>query len=414
LVFAATIIVNAFNYVFHLVISRRLGVVDYGTLYALFAGMAFFGAPANILTMIVVRYAAEFRVLGDGAHLRALSTWAFKRTAVLAAVVVFLGMVFARPIAQSLRIDDARSVVLASAILAASVVLPSVMGILQGAEDFNRFAVSTVLEGFLKAALGIGLVCMGFGVNGALTGFALSSVIAFVYTLFVVRKRFARSSEPLHLNARRLAKTSAGIVAATAALNVLGFSDVLLVKHFFSPRDAGLYSVVSLAGKVLYFLVGFIPAVVLPKVTARVSRGESAAVVLIQAGLCIVGICGSALCFVFLAPGLVVRVMSGDAFSAAAPLVFPYACAMTLLALSGAAVAYKVGVHRFDFVPFLWIVALGEVAALAFLHGSLAQVVRVLLVGHACAAAGVGATFVRRGAQESGELQHPKSSSLVA
>jgi O-antigen/teichoic acid export membrane protein len=405
LVFMSTIVVNAFNYVFHVVISRKLGVVDYGVLYSLFAVMSFLGAPINILMMLIVRYAAEFRALGDGSRLQALSSWALRRTGILGAVVILLGGVFASPIAVMLRIEDSRSVFLASVVLAISIVLPSVIGILQGAEDFRRLAVSTILEGSLKAIVGIFFVFMGFGVNGAMLGFALSGIIGFTYTWFVIRRRFAPSPEPLHLNVRRLMKTSAGITAASTAMTALGFSDVLLVKHYFSPRDAGLYSVVSLVGKVLFFLVGFIPTIVLPKVTARVASGQSPVPIIAQAGICIAGICGLGLLLLFAAPGLVIRVMSGDAFLAATPLVFPYACAMTFLAVSGAVTAYKMGLHRFDFVPALFAVALGEVVAIFFLHRSLSQVVWVLVVGHALA---MSATLYR--IADASISMHPKVS----
>jgi O-antigen/teichoic acid export membrane protein len=394
LVFMSTIVVNAFNYVFHVVISRKLGVVDYGVLYSLFAVMAFLGAPTSILMMIVARYAAEFHALGDGAHLRALSSWALRRTGVLGVLVILLGGLFASPIATMLRIQDDRSVFLASVVFALSIVLPSVFGILQGVEDFKRLAISSILEGSLKAVLGIFFVFMGFGVNGALLGFALSGVVGLIYTWIVIRRRFAPSAEPLHLNVRRLMKTSAGITAAATAMTALGFSDVLLVKHYFLPREAGLYSATSLVGKVLFFLVGFIPTIVLPKVTARVSAGKSPVPIIVQAGICIAGICGSGLFMLFLVPGLAIRVMSGDAFLAAAPLVFPYACAMTFLAVSGAVVAYKMGLHCFDFVPALFAVVLGEIVAISFLHRSLSQVVWVLVVGHALA---MSATLYRIG-----------------
>jgi hypothetical protein len=45
------------------------------------------------------------------------------------------------------------------------------------------------------------------------------------------------------------------------------------------------------------------------------------------------------------------------------------------------------GLHRFDFVPVLFAIALGEVVAIVFLHRSLSQVVWVLVMGHALAMA---------------------------
>ena len=40
LVFASSMLVNIFNFVFHFTISRRLGVAEYGDLYALFSTLS--------------------------------------------------------------------------------------------------------------------------------------------------------------------------------------------------------------------------------------------------------------------------------------------------------------------------------------------------------------------------------------
>ena len=72
LVFASTIVVNGLNYVYHFVMSRRLGVVDYGALASILAGLVIASVPATILTMVVVKYAAEFKAVGDRKRLRAL------------------------------------------------------------------------------------------------------------------------------------------------------------------------------------------------------------------------------------------------------------------------------------------------------------------------------------------------------
>jgi len=385
-VFASNIVVNVFNYAFHFLISRRLGVTDYGTLYSLFAVLSLLGVPTSVLTMVVVRYAAEFRAVADAAHLRALSRWVFLRTAVLGVGIVALGALFAVPIAGYLRIDDPRLVFLTSVILAFSVILPSVRGILQGTEDFGRYSASNIIEGALKASLGVGLASIGLRVSGALFGCMLAIVIALVYTLIAVRRHFGSAApQPLHLDVGRLVRTSTGVTAAAVTLAGLGFLDVLLVKHYFPQREAGLYSAVSLVGKVLLFVVGFVPTIVLPKVTARAARGQSPVPVIVQASLCIGVICGGGLLVLAIAPGLVVRLMVGTAYLAAAPLVFPYGCAMTLLGATSAVVAYRVGLHRFDFVTPLFAVVVVEVVAISFLHTSLTQIISILLVSNALA-----------------------------
>lgn len=387
LLFSSNFVVSLFNYAFHLLISRMLGVVAYGTLYSLLAGLAFLCVPASVLTMIVVRYAAEFRVLGDGSHLHALSRWVLARTAAFAVIVVALGGALTGPIAAYLGIQDRRSVFLVSIVLALSVILPSVRGILQGVEDFKRLAESTIIEGALKAGLGVGLVFWGWGVNGAVLGNALGALVSLAYTWWAVRRHFAPQRDAFCPNGGRLMRAGAGMTGASLAIAGLSYLDVLLVKHYFPSHEAGLYSAVALVGKVLFFGVGFVPTIVLPKVTARVAGGLSPLPIIVQATIAVGGICGCGLAVLAVAPEFALRVMSGSAFLAAAPLVFPYACAMTLLGVTNVMVVYNVGLHRFGFVLPLCGVLAGEIATISILHGSLLQVIWILIVGHAAAAA---------------------------
>jgi O-antigen/teichoic acid export membrane protein len=379
--------VNALSYVFHLLMTRKLGVDSYGELYSLLALMTLFSVPTTVITMVVVRYAAEFRAVGDHARLGAFASWILRRTALAAVLIIALGFVLQAPLSAYLRLTDSRSVVATAAVLALSIVCPTIRGILQGIEAFRQFAISTLIDGFGRVLFGVAFVYAGWGVHGALLGQAGAMILGLGYTWYALRSRVQRVDGPLRLDLRRLLQTSAAITTAMLALSVLGSADLLLVKHFFSPYEAGLYSAVSLVGKVLLFAIGFVPTVVLPKATARVARGESPVSVVLQAGVTIAALCTCGLGVLFLVPSFAVRVMSGTAFLGAVPYVFVYGIAMSLLGAVTVVVNYKIGLHRFDFLVPLVAVAILEPLAITLAHASLWDVVRVVLIGHLLALA---------------------------
>ena len=275
IVFASTTLVNAFNYIFHSLISRRIGVEDYGALSSLFAGLAVMSVPAGILTLVVVKFAAEFRALDDRAGVSALAGAVVRWTAIPAIGAVVIGLLLRGVIAHYLNITNAAAVVIALTVLGLTLVLPGVRGILQGTQDFGRLAISTAIEAGAKAALGVGLVYAGFGLGGAMFGYACGTALSLVYTLLALRTHVVGPRKALTLDGPRLWRTTGGVGLSTLALTTLGFSDVLLVKHFFDPQLAGLYGAVALTGKVLLFAVGFIPTIVLPKATSRAMSGRS-------------------------------------------------------------------------------------------------------------------------------------------
>ena len=385
LIFASTTLVNLFGYSFHFLLSRRLGVSDYGTLSSLLAFLAITTVPATIVTTIVVKYTAEFTALGDEGKARALAGRTFLALSIvgliaLAAVVAGSGL-----IAAYLHVSDRVSVITSAYTLAVALVLPGMRGVLQGVQDFSAFAASTLIEAIGKVLVATLLVYHGYGVAGALIGYGAASTVSLAYTVFRVFGSFSEASAKLMLDLRRLAQSTSGIAGTTLAISMLGFMDVLLIKHFFPARVAGLYGAASLMGKMLLFAVSFIPTIVLPKATAKAIAGESPRRLLVQAGalataMCVIGL----LSFGFFG-GDLLKLTLGRDFGEAMPYVLPCALIMSILGIIGIASTYKIGLHRFNFVLPICLVAVIEIVAIYRWHGSVFEVLAILLAGHGLA-----------------------------
>ncbi len=386
LVFVSTTMVNALGYAFHFAISRRIGVEQYGVLSALNAALSIGLVISQIVSTVVVKYAAEFRAAGDEAHLSALTRRLMRFGAIAAVVVIATGLAATRPIAAFLQIQNLLAVALWVTIIGLGMWTPVLRSIFQGIEDFRVYAISIVVESLGKALLGVGFVYAGFGVDGAFAGWALGSVIALAYTAWAALRRFGKLPDAqLYIDFRRLALTMTNVSIATVLLTSLAYSDVVVVKHFADPTTAGLYGALSLAGKILFFLVGFVPTIVLPKASRIALSGQSPAGVFLQALVVIVAMSGTGLAVYYFFPLLVITTLAGGSFAPAAPYVFSYGLAMVLLAGINVIVIYKIGIHRFDFVVPLGLCAVGEVVGISVHHASLGDVIGVLIAGNAFA-----------------------------
>jgi O-antigen/teichoic acid export membrane protein len=166
------------------------------------------------------------------------------------------------------------------------------------------------------------------------------------------------------------------------AFTVLMFYDVPLIQHNFDPRSAGLYAAAALVGRAILSIITFVPTVVMPKATARAAAGQSTLPLLFVA----LGGAGAIIGFVVLisacVPTLVVTLVAGGRFAGAAPLVFEYAVASGALALASVVAAYRIGLHRYEFVVPCTAAALLEICALICWHPTLAAVLTVLISGH--------------------------------
>ena len=386
LVFLTTTTINVLGYAFHFAISRKVGVEQYGELAALNAGYMISMVFSTITATVIVKYAAEFRVLGDAAHLAGLSRRLCMYGLVVGMACALLGLAAAAPIATYLKIPNVSAVSLALVVMALSFITPTLRSVFIGIEDFSIYSISSILESGLKALLGIGFVYAGYGVTGAFGGWALGVLITVAYTMTVLLARYRKTpATEVKVNFRRLAVTMAGVSACTILLTSLGYADVIIVKHYADPTTAGLYGALSLSGKILLFVVGFVPTVLLPKASRQALSGTSPVRILIIAVGVVLGFSSVGLVGYYFLPGFIVTTLAGPSFAPATPYVFFYGVAMVLLAALTTVTTYKIGIHRFDFVLPLAACAVAELVGISVYHRSLTEIIGVLIAGNSLA-----------------------------
>jgi O-antigen/teichoic acid export membrane protein len=385
LAFSATLTAQICNFTFHLYNSRALGVVRYGDLFSLINVLLIVqGVFAQMVTFVVVKYAAEYHAVGDRDRLRALCERTLLGTSLGALVVVVTSIALKDPTAAFLHLSDARSVPALGCLVGVWLMLPAVRGVLQGAQDFRRYGTSLIVEGVLLVSFGCGLVAAGHGVPGALLGWALASACSLAYGYVAAHRYFGARGARLNLDLRRLRQTSGGVAFTLIAIT-LGLCDVVLVKHFFAPEVAGLYAAVALCGRIIFFVVGFVPAVILPKASAIAARRESPVPLVRRAFFVLAILAGFALLLLATVPRLIVEALTGDQYLGAAGYVFGYGAAMTLLAGTQIATTYKIGLHRFSYVPWVLLSMFGELVAITLWHATIWNVIYALIAGNGCA-----------------------------
>ncbi|MGA2759175.1 MAG: hypothetical protein ABSF08_02490 [Candidatus Cybelea sp.] len=381
LVFTAGMVLNVCGFAAHAVASRELGVAAYGGLYALINAALIAALPVAFVAPVVAQLAAEFRALHDDGHLRGLTdsiAGGFAKLAIVYLVVATAGMI---PFAHFPFVGLIAGVVL---------FVNALRAIAQGTQDFVGYGFSNAVEGVAKVIGIVALIAVGFRLGGAVVGFLLGPLCALVYLALRLKRRYAASpTHRVRYDWRRILNAGAGAAAATIAIALMGSADVVLVKHYFPEHAAGLYAAASLGGKMLLYLVGFVPTVLLPQAADRHARGARTRDVLAGslAMLVAVALCGL---FVFYYFGLdVLHALVGHAFDGAAPLLVKYGLAMVLLALTNSLTFYGIATHRLAFTLPLFLCTLGTLVAIVAFHPTLATVVEIMVLGNFAAALAV-------------------------
>jgi O-antigen/teichoic acid export membrane protein len=394
LVFTASMVLNVCGFIAHAVASRQLGVTLYGSLYALINTALIAALPAAFIAPVVAQLAAEFRALHDDGHLRGMIEGVTEVFAKIGLLYMVIAAFAAIPLAGFLHVPI-WSMQFVGMLAAVALFVSALRAIAQGTQDFVGYALSNAIEGVAKVC-GIGLlIAVGFKLGGGIVGFFLGPLCALIYLGLRMQRRYVRAvAHAVRYDWRRILNAGAGAAAATISLALMGSADVVLVKHYFAPHEAGLYAAASLGGKILLYLVGFVSTVLLPQAADRHARGAQTREVLAGSLLMFAAVALFGL-FVFRYFGIdVLHALVGHAFDAAAPLLVTYGLAMVLLALTNALTSYGIATHRLAFTAPLLISTFATLAAIVAIHPTLAAVVKVLVVGNFVAALAVAISLL--------------------
>jgi O-antigen/teichoic acid export membrane protein len=379
--FAGVIMASAANYLFYILISRRAGVETYGVVTSLISAILVLSAPATVVQLIAARLAADLEARGDMAALRKLSDGVTLWTSAAVAVFVVAGIIGRDAIAGFFNLTSSAPIVISAIIFGMLTVVTAQRGVLQGAHRFGDYSASQTLDGVTKVAVGVPLVSP-LGASGALLGLAASQLVSFAYSMYAFRARFGKLRAPLALDRKLIARVISHVGLGQITFTVLAFYDVPLIKHAFDAHTAGLYAAASLVGRALLAVLSFVPTVIMPKATSRVAAGQSPLPLLGAALALSAVVVGIAVLAGWLAPTAVITIIAGKAFAESSPIVLPYLAASGALALANVVAAYKMGLHRYDFVIPALLIAVIEIVTFATWHPTLIAAVMVLLVGH--------------------------------
>lgn len=275
IIFFGSIFSNILNFLFNLFMTRNLSVADYGVLASIVSLITLSSLPASAILPAVVRFAASYFAKGDHAMIRGLFLKFGKLSFLLGFIILVVFILFTEKISEFFHIGDNSLVILASLLVFFGFIAIVNSALLQARLSFLFISFINFVGAFLKLALGIGFVFLGFGVGGAMWALLLSSVIPYVLTFIPLRFLFQKGLVIPKINTSELFVYGAPSAIALFGLTSFITTDIILVKHFFDPESAGIYAGLSLVGRVIFFLSAPISTVMFPLIVQKHTREEN-------------------------------------------------------------------------------------------------------------------------------------------
>jgi O-antigen/teichoic acid export membrane protein len=381
-IFVGTTISNVLAFAFNLFLARTLVASDYGVYASLLSIITLFSIPSMSLTPVIVRFATEYFSKNENEKAKLLYQESLKTIIFTSVLLFFLFFVFSRLLAEFLHIDNVYYILLSGFIICFSYMSLANNAFLQSLLRFGRIAFILSFSSLIKLISGFILVFSGFKVFGGLFAILLMSisilVIGFIFLRFLFKKV---NRGKITISVTEILAYAAPTTLAMLALTSFISIDVILVKHFFDPDSAGLYSGLSLMGKVIFYFSLPIPMVMFPLIVKRHSSGKKVNSLFYLGILMVLTPSIGITVFYFLFPQFAINFfLGGGEYLRVASLIGLFGIFLTIFNLVHVFVYFFLSLKH---TKIAWVVALGaicQIVLISLFHSSFYQVITVSIV----------------------------------
>jgi len=262
-----SIVVSLANFGYNIGVARLLGPSDFSHAAAAVTILMLISAITLAFQLVCTKLIARAEAVTAKAavyqHLR-------RRSWVIGVGLGIFMLLTARVLTTYLRLSSPWIMILLAIGLTIYVPLGVKRGGLQGTCRFRGLAWNMAAEAITKFAGALVLIAMGFGVLGAVAAISASVILAYCLPDSASELRGPAVEGPAgHVGEGRQA------IVFFIGQVIISNIDILMVKHFFRPDDAGLYAAIALVGRLLYFASWSVVSAMFPVSAEHRESGHS-------------------------------------------------------------------------------------------------------------------------------------------
>lgn len=387
IVFIGMTIGNIFSYLFNMVMGRMLGPSGYGELTVLLSFFMVASVASGAILTITMRYSGELYFSKSYLALKKFYDFIFKNVIYLSAILVLVILVLIKPIATFFSITSWLTILPILVAVIFILILTVNKGFLQGVQRFSSVSYLGAIEMFMRFAFGLALVYVGWHIYGALVGITVATILAYVISIFSVRKVDLKKEQGVIDDKPFDKKEMLGYglpVLFSSIMLILSLNmDIFLVKHYFSSNDAGLYAAVSVISKIILYVGSPIISVMFPMISEHRAKGEKhykvflfSLVLTLLLSLLVLGV-------YTIAPGTVIKILYGPKYTALYSLLPEIGLAFLFYSLVNLMSNYYMAIKDFTYVWFYAITIILQIVAVSIWHSDLLVFARIFIFSFA-------------------------------
>lgn len=383
IIFIATCIVNIINLFYHVIMGRLLGPSEYGVLTSIISLLFLTAALSGTFQTASAKYASIYFAEEKTGKLKLFYSMVTRRILVISAVILLIIFGLLYQLKLFLRLDSVYPLIYFGIVAVIGLLISFNRGILQGIKSFKSLGINLIVEVLMKLTAGIVLVYLGLKANGAMLGFMIATLTAYLIIFYPIRMGIFLKEDKYDENdkveLRKFYKSIILILISTALFSLLSYFDIAMVKHFFSSHETGIYSAAAQIGRIILFFPAAVSMVVFPRLSEKNARKEDTSVTLYK-GLLIIALASIIfLVIYYFFPEVVLKIIYGSKYIEAAGLVFKYGIFMTFISLITLQFFYFITIGKYWYLIYLFLILTEQISLIGIYHSSLESILIILI-----------------------------------
>lgn len=370
----SVLVVNGGNYIYNLILGRVLGPEQFADAAVLITFLLVLSFVAMTFQLVTAKFSVEF----DSHVFRSFISKIYKNAVLVGISLGVLVIVFSNQLQAIFHTSSSSMFVIFGCGVPLYFLMSVNRGVLQGYKAFKWLSITYQAEMLSRLLITLGLVFF-LNIQSSVV-IAIGILISLGFGLVPFQLKYLRFKNviPLQSNQSKLVRHFFIITAFYELTQIIiNNSDILLVKHYFESYEAGLYASLALIGRIVYFIAWMFVMLLLPTVVQLKKEGKATAPILFQYVGYIAIIAFVIVCVCAFFPETGIQILFGERYLAMAPLLWKYALATGLFAISNIFAYYYLSLERYIPVLFSGVFGLLQMVLVIVFHDSLEQVVHM-------------------------------------
>jgi cellulose synthase/poly-beta-1,6-N-acetylglucosamine synthase-like glycosyltransferase/glycosyltransferase involved in cell wall biosynthesis/O-antigen/teichoic acid export membrane protein len=371
-----TMTANVFNFVFSIYLGRSLPLESFGEL-SLFTSLLYFvsiplgnfsGTISHNIAYLYGKYSKDYA--------RGYLKYIFNKSVILGAILTMFWFALTPFISHFFHTKSFTPILIFAPLLIISVISSNYSGFMAGTLSFGKKGLVLATEAITRLLFALVLVGLGF------SNLVFLSILFSISISTLLSWQLTRSKHVEEIKAENKQFNMMFFLTSTLnGLSLIAFLtlDVILVKHFLSPADAGRYGLLALIGKMTYFFGSLFGPFMVPLISHNEGANKDSKKTFIF--LFAITFIFSALSFTGLGlfGGFFVPLIFGSKTLSIIPLLLPYVLAMAVFTTTQPIISFFQAKKNYSFAIVGFLISIFQIISMSLFHRDLQQIVFVML-----------------------------------